>query len=235
VPAVRVVLVRTFSPGNLGSAARAAKCFGAELVLLSPRAAPSHAAALDHASGAGDVLLAASRAESVEDAVRGAGTVLALTSLRGRRERGLPPPWTFARARAEADRGQAPLALLFGPERSGLTTEEVRSAHGRLSLPTRPGFPTLNLAQAVAATLALLSAGRARPSSRAEAEEAAGAGDLARLRAALRAALEGSGFLRGSGDDPIFGELVALLLRARPTAREARLLTGALRSLWPPG
>lgn len=231
VARVRVILARTFSPGNLGSSARAAKCFGAELVLLEARADPSHPDALDHASGAEDVLLAARRAGSLDEAVDGAGAVLALTSLRGRRERGLPPAWTFARARREAADDGPPLALLFGPERSGLSTGELRRAHGRLSLATRGEFPTLNLAQAVAATLALLSAGRPRPAPERARAEVAVAGDLARLRAALDEALSRSGFHRGPGDDSTVAEMLATLLRARPTRREAGLWTAAFRAL----
>ena len=227
---IRVVLVRTFSPGNLGSAARAVKCFGADLVLVDVRTDPSHPDALDRASGAGDVLRSALRTTRLEEALDGAGTVLALTSLRGRRERGLPPAWTFARARREAER-EAPLALLFGPERSGLTTEEVRCAQGWLSLPTVPDFPTLNLAQAVAATLAVFSAGRTRTGPGAPREAPAPAEDLARLGAVLGEALSARGFRRGPGDDTTIAELLAPLLRARPTRREATLWTAALRSL----
>ena len=231
---VDVLLVRTHSPGNLGSAARACKAFGAGLLLLDPRADAAHADARAFASGAEDVLDAALRPASWEEAEDGAGAVLALTSLRGRSARGLPPAWSWAAARRAAGSGR--LVLVFGPERSGLTTEEVRRAQGRLALPTRPGFPVLNLAQAVAATLALLAGGRA---ARRDAEDgssgerganSAPAAAHRRLREELDAALRASGFL-GREDDAVFLELLAPLLRARPTGREAELWTGALRKL----
>jgi len=231
---VDVLLVRTHSPGNLGSAARACKAFGAGLLLLDPRADAAHEDARAFASGAEDLLDAAPRLASWEEAEDGAGAILALTSLRGRATRGLPPAWSWAAARRVAGTGR--LLLAFGPERSGLTTEEVRRTQGRLALPTRAEFPVLNLAQAVAATLALLEGGRSsravpfggRPPEPAAARAPAAA--QRRLREELAAALRTSGFL-GREADAVLLELLSPLLRARPTGREAELWTGALRKL----
>ncbi len=239
---VDVVLVRTHSPGNLGSAARACKAFGARLLLLDPRAEATHEDARAFASGAEDLLASAPRLAGWEEAEEGADAVLALTSLRGRNTRGLPPAWTWAAARRTAGAGR--LVLAFGPERSGLTTEEVRRAAGRLAIPTGPGFPVLNLAQAVAAALALLAAGRAVRIGASGPEDAGGFGrkavtdagevadarSLRRLRDELAAALLSSGYL-GRADDAVLPELVSPLLRARLTTREAELWTGALRKL----
>ncbi len=231
---VDVLLVRTHSPGNLGSAARACKAFGAGLLLLDPRADAAHEDARAFASGAEDLLDGAPRLASWEEAEDGAGAILALTSLRGRVTRGLPPAWSWAAARRTAGSGR--LLLVFGPERSGLTTEEVRRSQGRLALPTRPGFPVLNLAQAVAAALALLESGRSARGGRKDGRspdrdtDAAPIAAHRRLREELATALRASGFL-GREDDAVLFELLAPLLRARPTGREAELWTGALRKL----
>ena len=224
---VDVLLFRTHSPGNLGSAARACKAFGARLLLFDPRADASHEDARAFASGAEDLLDAAPRLASWDEAEEGASALLSLTSLRGRGARGLPPAWSWAAARRAARSGR--LVLAFGPERSGLTTEELRRAAGRLSLPTQPGFPVLNLAQAVAASLALLSAGTVAHAGT-EGEGTAGAPALRRLRGELAAALSAAGFL-GRDDDAVLLELLAPLLRSRLTPREAELWTGALRKL----
>ncbi len=225
---VDVLLARPHSPGNLGSAARACKAFGARLLLLDPRADASHEDARAFASGAEDLLDAAPRLASWNEAEEGAAALLALSSLRGRSARGLPPAWSWAAARRAARDGR--IVLAFGPERSGLTTEEVRRASGRLAIPTRPGFPVLNLAQAVAASLALLAAGGSSPRTGTTERAAAGAPALRRLCEELAAALAASGYL-GRDDDPVLLELLSPLLRARPTAREAELWTGALRKL----
>lgn len=225
---VDVLLARPHSPGNLGSAARACKAFGAGLLLLDPRADAAHEDARAFASGAGDLLDAAPRISSWEEAEDGASALLALTSLRGRSARGLPPAWTWAAARRAAREGR--LVLAFGPERSGLTTEEVRRATGRLAIPTRPGFPVLNLAQAVATALALLASGGASPRAGTGRLPRAGADAVRRLRGELTAVLVATGFL-GRDDDAVLLELLAPLLRARLTPREAELWTGALRKL----
>ena len=224
---VDVLLARPHSPGNLGSAARACKAFGARLLLLDPRADASHEDARAFASGAEDLLDAAPRLASWDEAEEGASALLALSSLRGRSARGLPPSWSWNAARRAAREGR--LVLAFGPERSGLTTDEVRRASGRLSIPTRPAFPVLNLAQAVAASLALLAAGVTSPRAPTATVPAA-APALRRLRGELAAALAAAGFL-GRDDDAVLLELLSPLLRARPTARETELWTGALRKL----
>jgi len=215
-----VVLVRTHNPGNLGSAARAAKAFGAGLTLVDPRADRAHADALAFASGAEDVLAAAPIVRTLDDVE--ADLLVALTSLRGRRTRGLPPATTWAALRRS---GRA--ALVIGPERSGLTADELRRCHARTSLPTRPEFPTLNLAQAATAALALLSVSRERPARVSGAKGPA----LDRLLTSFRDTLKEAGY-PGSGHSPeVLHELTSLLLRARPTEREATLFLGALAAL----
>ena len=140
-----VVLVRTHSPGNLGSASRAAKCFGASFALLDPRADRSHPDALAFSSGAEDLLADAPILTEWEEIGSRADRVVALSSLRGRSARGLPPATSWSSLRAE--RARCTVALIFGPERGGLTREELERCDARLSLPTSAPFPTLNLAQ----------------------------------------------------------------------------------------
>ena len=225
---VDVLLARTHSPGNLGSAARACKAFGATLLLLDPRTDPAHPDARAFASGAEDLLDPPPLLASWADAERDAAALLAVTSLRGRAVRGLPPAWTWAAARRAARSGRVVLA--FGPERSGLTTDEVRLASGRISFPTRPEFPVLNLAQAVAAALALLATGLSARRPPGPEERPAGAPTHRRLREELAATLRAGGFL-GRDDDAVLLELLSPLLRARLTPREAELWTGAFRKL----
>jgi TrmH family RNA methyltransferase len=222
-----VVLVRTHSPGNLGAAARAAKNFGAELALLDPRADRAHPDARAFASGAEDVLDAAAILSDLDQLRRRASFVAGLTSLRGRLVRGLPPRLDWSRLRSGALGGS--FALVFGPERGGLTTDELRAMNGRLSIPTEDALQTMNLAQAVAAALALARP-RGRPAPEQESERASSA-ELARLVAALGDTLRQAGYPAPGHSKDAPAEIASSLLRAEPSAREVKLWLGALGAL----
>ncbi len=222
-----VVLVRTHSPGNLGSAARAAKCFGAEFAILDPRADRLHQDALAFASGAEDLLAGASVLKEWEEVESRTGRVVALSSLRGRAARGLPPAISWPNLRAE--RGRHTVALVFGPERGGLTREEVQRCDARLSLPTSHEFPTLNLAQAVAAALALGTAGR--KAALAASEEPAASQDLSRLLGRFHGLLASCGFPGKGHSERVLAELDSFVRRGRPSQREVILLLGVLAAV----
>jgi len=224
-----LVLVRTHSPGNLGSCARTAKAFGAALVLVAPSADRAHADARAYASGAEDLLDEAPALDALDAVERDHDLLVAFTSLRGRRERGLPPRTTWAAARRRTGAGDR-VALVFGPERSGLTTAELARCSARLTLPTRPGFPTLALPQAAAAALALLSGGRSAPEGSPGAAPAP-AREVSRLVEALTAGLLRPGDAGGEGAGTVLHELGSFVRRARPTSREVALLLGALAAL----
>jgi TrmH family RNA methyltransferase len=220
-----VVLVRTHSPGNLGAVARAAKNFSAGLRLLDPRCDRGHPDALAFASGAAELLAAAAVVSDWQALELYADRVVALTSLRGRVARGLPPPITWPALRREG--ASRRVALVFGPERGGLTSAELARCEARLSLPTAAAFPTLNLAQAVAATLAL-----ARPLSRTgpATSDAAPARDLNRLLRRWHELLDEAGY-PARRHSSVLAEIDAFLRRGRPTSREVTILLGALAAL----
>ncbi len=222
-----VVLVRTHSPGNLGSASRAARCFGASLALLDPRADRLHPDALAFASGSEDLLSAAPILAEWGEIGSRADRVVALSSLRGRAGRGLPPADTWSAVRREGARHT--VALVFGPERGGLTREELERCDARLSLPASPAFPTLNLAQAVAAALALGQPARKAPPP--ENDDLAPSCDLSRLLGRFHDLLARSGYPGKGRSDSVLAELDSLVRRARPTRREATLLLGALAAV----
>jgi tRNA/rRNA methyltransferase len=147
-----VVLVRPHSPANLGSAARAAKNFGADLRLVEPAAAPDEESRR-LASGAEDVLESADRFSRLTDAVAPFEAVVATSSFRGRGER----PFLSLSELSDWLRDLAPagVAFVFGPERSGLREEELSHASVCLRLPTEERFPTMNISHAVAVVLAI--------------------------------------------------------------------------------
>jgi len=228
-----VVLVRTHNPGNLGAAARAAKNFGAELLLLQPRADVFHPDAVAFASGAEDLLRRVKTLAEWDDAARRADDVIALSSLRGRVSCGLPPPITFEEISSSLRRGRR-VALVFGPERGGLTTEELRRCDARLTIPTAAALPTLNVAQAVVAALALLypfeAPRRSRGAPKPE-EQPARARDVRRLLTSFKETLSSAGYPGRGHSREVLAEIEAYLKRGRPTSREVTLLLGALGAL----
>ncbi len=230
---VLAVLVRTHNPGNLGAAARAARNFGAELLLLEPRADVLHPDAVAFASGAEDFLRRVRVLSSFDSLGTRADWVVALTSLRGRATRGLPPAAAVAAVR-RALRARRRVALVFGPERGGLTTEEVQRCDARLRIETSPEFPTLNLAQSVAIALSQLSPfeePRRRRGAASPDDAPAPTKELRRLLSSLKETLSSAGYPGRGHSREVIAEIESFVKRGRPTPREVRLLLGALAAV----
>jgi tRNA/rRNA methyltransferase len=142
-----IVLVRPQLGENIGKAARAMLNFGlTEMRLVSPRDGWPNPSAGPAASGADVVLEQAAVFESVADAVADCAQVYATTV----RKRGVTKPVvTPEQAAGEVHAAPGRSAILFGPERSGLDTEDVALARTIITVPINPEFGSLNLAQAV--------------------------------------------------------------------------------------
>src|SRR5215467_11828572 len=145
---IRIVLVAPSHPGNIGAAARAMKNMAlSDLVLVNPRQFP-HAEASARASGADDVLAAARVVPSLAEALAGCGYVAATTS-RDRDQYFRVIDVRAAAARIVAEARRAPAAVVFGAERTGLTNEELESAHALIRIPASGAYASLNLSMAV--------------------------------------------------------------------------------------
>lgn len=145
---VRIVLVETTHPGNIGAAARAMRnmCLS-ELVLVKPARFP-HPDAVARSSGALAELDNARVVDSLEEALEGCNFVFGTTA----RERGLDwQPHTPEKTAEHivAAGADIPCAIVFGRERSGLTNEEVEMCTHSVQIPTNPQFSSLNLGMAV--------------------------------------------------------------------------------------
>ena len=142
-----IVLVRPQLGENIGKAARAMLNFGlTEMRLVSPRDGWPNPGAGPAASGADVVLERATVFESVADAVADCGQVYATTV----RKRGVTKPVvTPEEAARDIRAAEGRSAILFGPERSGLETDDVALARTIITVPINPEFGSLNLAQAV--------------------------------------------------------------------------------------
>lgn len=146
---IRIVLVEPKHPGNIGAVARAMKTMAMKnLYLVRPVNFPSHDAER-RAVGALDTLNAAKIVSDLEDAVGECAIVVGTTS----RARAHPHPTLTARSCGEklvrAAGDLTPVAVLFGPERTGLSNRDMDACNFQLSIPTNPEFASLNLASAV--------------------------------------------------------------------------------------
>jgi len=232
---VRIILVGTTHPGNIGGAARAMKNMGlTELVLVRPKYFP-HEDATARASGAVDVIEAARVVGTLDEAL------LDCTWVAGASARSRTIGWPAMEARecaarllAESTRGQA--AIVFGPEKSGLTNEHLDRCHALLTIPTDPGFSSLNLAMAVQVIsyelrVASMTGNAIAPL--AGDVPLATAADLERFYAHLEAVLTTSGFLDPEHPRHLMRRLRRLFLRAAPDQNEINILRGILTSLDP--
>ena len=148
---VRVVLVNPSHPGNIGGAARAMKNMGiSQLVLVDPRRFPDQQASA-RAAGADDILQNARVVATLEEALADCVLVMG-TSARDRRI-----PWPVVDPREAADKvldqlAELPdcqVALVFGREDAGLTSDELQRCQFHVHIPSNPDFSSLNLGAAV--------------------------------------------------------------------------------------
>jgi TrmH family RNA methyltransferase len=229
---VTIVLVRPSRPTNVAAACRAMKNMGLhDLRIVEPPEGLDDRDARAPAYGAWDVLDGARSVSRLAEAVADATLVAGTT---GRSD--LEKAWTprqLAAAAGERMRGGR-LALVFGPESSGLTTLELGLCHELAHVRTDPAQPSLNLAQAVLLfayelRLAAEEAGESPPPR--PWPRGAPVGEVEQALADLREALLDIGYLDPLNPDHILAELRRLLARAGPTPREVTLLRGLARQI----
>jgi tRNA/rRNA methyltransferase len=238
---IQWVLVETSHPGNVGSAARALKTMGFEnLHLIHPKIKGIHREpeAIALASGALEVLEKAQESQSLEKVVQGCSLVLGLTS----RDREFGPPvldWESALELVQEnvllDRK---IALLFGPERTGLDNEHLALCSHRVYLEANPEYPSLNLAQAVmvcaySVRQTLLSQA-SHLTARDKQESQAELADPAAIAAMLdhwQAGLEAIGYLDPANPKKLMPRLQALFARSRLHKEEIDLLRGIAKQM----
>lgn len=226
---VRIVLVETSHPGNIGAAARAMKVMGlSRLYLVRPKVFP-HAEATARASGADDLLSGARVCGSLEEALSGSNLVLGASA----RLRALPWPLLDARAAAlhsvAAALGTQEVALVFGREHSGLSNEELEHCHYLLHIPTNADYSSLNLAAAVqVVSYELRMALLGEQPLAADAGDYAGADELESFYGHLEQTLIDIGFLDPANPRQVMRRLRRLYNRARTERTELNILRGIL-------
>jgi tRNA/rRNA methyltransferase len=228
---LRVVLVRTTHPGNIGGAARAMKTMGlARLALVAPRRFPDPQAEA-MATGADDLLARAQVSATLDEALAGTTLAIALTA----RRRELSPHAIDARAAAALAVAEAAgggeVAFVFGTEMSGLANDEVLKCQRVAHITTSPAYSSLNLAAAVqvmayeARVAALGSAVAAN-----DRFEGASFEDIEGFYAHLERNLVASGFLDPANPRRLMERLRRLFGRGRLEKEEVNILRGILSS-----
>jgi tRNA/rRNA methyltransferase len=223
---VEFVLVRPSRGANVAAACRAMKNMGLRRLVLVDAAAELAEADRALAYGAWDVLEAARREASLAEAVGGASLVVATS---GRAQDAWTPRELAVRAPRRARDGR--LAVVFGPESSGLTRAELALCHEVVRIPSAAEQPSLNLAQAVLVVAYELRVSAVPAATGGRDLELATAADLEGALLALRSGLVAIGYLNPQNPDALLGELRRLLARASPTPRDVALVRGLARQI----
>ena len=226
-----IVLVRPQLGQNIGKAARAMLNFGlTELRLVAPRDGWPNPDAGPAASGADIVLEQARVFDTAEEAIADCSTVFASTVRRRDLVMPVVGPQEMA-GRITSSDGRS--AILFGPERSGLETEEVALANAIVTVPINPGFASLNLAQAVI-LLAYEWSKRsdlAQPTVK-DIEEAAPHGDLEGLIGQLDDELVAKGYFHPpSRTQATRNTIRTIFTKTGWSSREVKAVRGIIRAL----
>lgn len=228
---VKIVLVNTTHPGNIGAAARAIKAMGlSQLVLVAPEKFP-HQEATFRAAGADDVLEKALVVPHLADALTDCAWVIGASV----RTRKLARPILNPRECAQKVRDdiQGNVAIVFGRESSGLTNEELSLCHDQVFIPTNPDFSSLNVASAVqviAYELRMAANIEVVPKNYLE-DPLASADEVAGFYDHLRQTLIDIRFLDHKQPKRLMERLHLLFNRAHLTVTEINILRGVLKSI----
>lgn len=225
---VRIILVGTTHPGNIGSTARAMKTMGLQkLYLVSPKSFPDKQA-YDLSAGAYDILDNAIVVDNLKEALDSCQLVFAMSA----RPRHLSLPGftpsecaTFLTTLED----ETQVAFLFGREHAGLTNEELLHSHYHVQIPSNPAFSSLNLAQSVQVMAYEIRTKLLTSSAivTMQQEELASSAEIERFYVHLAQVLKAIGFLK---KDPgrVEHRLRRLFNRVKLELTEVKMLRGML-------
>lgn len=229
---VRIVLVNTSHPGNIGSTARAMKTMGlSDLVLVEPHQFP-HPKAVEMASGAADILEQATVVDTLDEAIADCQLVVGTSA----RMRTIPWPLMLPRDMAEKIKREAPnsqTAILFGREQSGLSNEELQRCNLHIHIPANPDYSSLNIASAVQVVAYELRLASLEQSSMAEEWDyrLANADEMEKFFTHLQQVLIEIEFLKMNAPRKLMTRLRRMFLRTRPDVMEMNILRGMLTAV----
>jgi len=245
---IRVVLVRTFHPGNIGSVARAMKTMGlTDLCLVAPKNFPNQEAQR-MAMSAADVVDNAMLVEDLPSALADCHVVIASTA----RIRGIDLPELSPEQSANklidsiSNDPDANVALVLGPERMGLHNDDIQHASHRVTIPTSPQMQSLNIAAATQTLCYEIYKRHLQDIKTTVSPKAPTAGvlmqtkvrgnlsqreDHERFYEHLEQTIRTTGFIKAGHGGPIMHRLRALFARAEPDKDELNILRAILASI----
>jgi TrmH family RNA methyltransferase len=230
---IRIVMVGTTHPGNIGAAARAMHNMSfSRLVLVDPQC-PVGEIAYARASGANSLLDNRETHSALESAIAGCRcTIAASARRRSLSWPELDPPQMADKLLDLDDDSEA--AIVFGREHSGLTNEELQLCNFMVTIPTNPAFSSLNVAAAIQVLCYEVYRRCAEPreNPHIDAQDMpATSGEVEGYFEHLRRVLEGSGFLDPQQPGLIMQRLRRLYLRSELTRNEVNILRGMLSAV----
>jgi tRNA (cytidine32/uridine32-2'-O)-methyltransferase len=228
---IRIVLVNTSHPGNIGAAARAMKTMALDsLYLVAPQCFP-HAKANEMATGAVDLLEQAIVVNDITEAIADCGLIVGTSA----RARTIPWPMLSPRQFAEKAILEATvtkIAVLFGREQSGLTNDELHRCHFHLQIPSNPNYTSLNIAAAVQVIAYELHAASLGVDTQPAWDYSyATAAEMQSFYAHLAQVLVKINFLNPHVPRQLMTRLQRLFNRARPDVMEINILRGILAAI----
>lgn len=226
-----MVLVETRNPLNIGAAARAMSNFGFRRLRLVRPYEPSFREARS-AVGASALLAGAEQFESVAEAVADCTLVVGTTAGGRRRLKDPPKPLEEGARLIRRRLSSAPIAILFGSEKRGLSNQDLSHCHWLMRIPTSEKHGSMNLGQAVAVCLYELARGRKKAIGL-EKKGHAAAGEVERITTVLLDALRESGYLKPRAAQLSEDKVRFLVRRLDLGPGDAEVWLGMLRQiLW---
>ncbi len=229
---VRIVLVGTTHPGNIGAVARAMKNMDIhDLVLVNPRHFP-HEDATVRASGATDILESARVVSSLDAALTDCVYAVGASA----RSRAIDWPSMGPRDCAERmiiEGKEGKVAAVFGPEKTGLHNDDLDKCHTLLTIPTNPDFSSLNIAMAVQVLtyeLRVASTLDGGSGFESDAPPATGA-EMEHFYTHLEQVLTDVRFLDPDNPRHLMRRIRRMFIRARPDKNEVNILRGFLTAI----
>jgi tRNA/rRNA methyltransferase len=225
---IRIVLVRPQGSGNVGSIARAMKNLGAGELAIVGRARTRSFWARAMAVHGRDILSAAQSYDTIRAAVADCSLVIGTTCRSGLYRKHSQPPRELAPDIAAAAR-TGKVALIFGPEDHGLSNKDLEHCQLLVTIPTHPGYLSLNVAQAAVICLYEIYLAAAvpiqSPLQRADAES------IERLFDRMKRTLLKIGFLDAENPEHMLLAFRRILGRAALEDKDVRILTGMFRQM----